>query len=193
MTIEDAIRWNQRYDNQPRGWFSNPRSFLVENMRLLPDRGLALDLAMGVGQNAALLIEHGLDVIGVDISSTAVRQAKAKSPRLMAVIADLEHFHLPSARFDVILNFYYLQRRNFSEFARMLKPGGWLVFETLTLAMQSIKPDIEPEHLLSEGELMQAFKDWDIIVYREGWVTSDHGNQKAIASLIARRPERLSY
>ncbi len=105
MTLEDAIRWNQRYDNQPRGWYSNPRSFLVEHLGLLPDRGLALDLAMGGGQNADLLIEHGLEVVGIDISSSAVRQAKARNPRIMAVIADLERIWLPSARFDVILNF----------------------------------------------------------------------------------------
>lgn len=191
MTIEDAARWNQRYDSQPRGWFSNPRSFLVEHLHLLPQRGLALDLAMGVGQNAALLIEHGLDVIGVDISTSAVRQAKTREPRIMAVVADLERFRFPSARFDVILNFYYLQRRSFTEFAQLLKPGGWLVFETLTLPMRDIKPEIAPEHLLGEGELIQAFERWEIVRYSEGWVTSDHGNQKAIASLIARRPGRL--
>ncbi len=191
MTIEDAARWNQRYDNQPRGWFSNPRSFLVEHLNLLPKQGLALDLAMGVGQNATLLVEHGLEVIGIDISTSAVRQAKAREPRIMAVVADLERFQLPSAQFDVILNFYYLQRKSYLDFARLLKPGGWLIFETLTLPMRSIKPEIEPEHLLREGELIEAFHGWEIVEYREGWVTSDHGNQKAVASLIARRPDRL--
>ena len=132
MATDDAVRWNRRYQSAPAGWFANPRSFLVEHLDLLPKRGLALDLAMGPGQNAAILVDRGLEVIGVDVSSSAVQLAKARSPRIMAAIVDLNHFYLPSHHFDVVLNFYYLQRSMFPEFARILKPGGFLVFETLT-------------------------------------------------------------
>jgi SAM-dependent methyltransferase len=188
MANEDALRWNQRYRCIPRGWYDNPRSFLVEHLQLLPTNGLALDLAMGVGQNAELLTRRGLRVLGVDISITAVRQARRRCPDIQAVVADLDRFQLPGDRFDVLLNFYYLQRRNFHLIRETLKPGGLLLFESLTRPMRSVKPEIDPAHLLDEGELLQAFAGWDILFYREGWLTSDHGNQKAVASLIARKP-----
>jgi tellurite methyltransferase len=186
MPIEDAIRWNKRYDAAPSDWFASPRSFLVESLDLLPRQGLALDLAMGLGQNASLLVEHGLRVIGLDVSMSAVKGARSRTPKIMAAVVDLTNFYLPSYHFDVVLNFYYLQRSMFPVFSRILKPGGWLVFETLTLEMLLDQPDINRANLLEIGELRERFSDWDIQVYREGWMTSDHGNRKSVASLIAR-------
>ncbi len=86
------------------------------------------------------------------------------------------------------MNFYYLQRDLWPEFKRTLKPGGVLVLETLTVKMRETMPEIDPAYLLQPGELREVFQDWDILVYREGWVTSDRGHQKAVASMIARRP-----
>lgn len=188
MAAEDAVRWNARYAEAPRGWYDAPRSFLLDHLEWLPRRGWALDLAMGVGQNAAVLVERGLTVVGVDISSTAVLQARRRSPHLLAVIADLQQGFLPAARFDVILNFYYLQRSLLARLPVMLNPGGMVLVETLTREMLSLNPEIEPAYLLEAGELRRIFTGWDILLYREGWVTSDHGNRKAIASLIARLP-----
>ena len=58
----------------------------------MPAAGLALDIAMGLGGNAGLLIERGMQVVGVDISSVAVQRAKERLPSLMAVRADLTQF-----------------------------------------------------------------------------------------------------
>jgi hypothetical protein len=38
------------------------------------------------------------------------RRAKNNNPNIMAVQADLAHFYLPASHFDVILNFFFLQR-----------------------------------------------------------------------------------
>jgi SAM-dependent methyltransferase len=189
MAHNDAERWNKRYQQAGPDAYPDPRSFLVEYSHLLPRRGLALDLAMGAGQNAAYLVERGLEVVGLDISLTALMQARKRCPGIMAAVVDLEHYSVPGTRFDVLLNLYYLQREWFAEFERILKPGGLLVLETLLHSMQEQRPDLDPRHLLQPGELRGAFAAWDILVYREGWVTSDHGHQKAVASLIARRPE----
>lgn len=188
MSNTDALRWNKRYQEAEPGWYMQPRSFLVGNAHLLPHRGLALDLAMGMGQNSAFLLERGLDVIGLDIAITAVTAARRRSPALMAAVVDLEHYRLPDAQFDLILNLYYLDRAWFAEFWRLLKPGGILVYETLTLDMQADKPELDADRLLQPGELHHAFRDWDILVDREGRVRSDHGHEKVVASLIARRP-----
>jgi tellurite methyltransferase len=175
MPIEDAERWNARYweDKRTHGDIP-PRRFLVENAGCLPSQGLALEAAMGLGGNAGFLLERGLRVMGVDVSWVAVRQAKRRLPGLMAVVADLTR--------------YYLQRDLWGTYRRALRPGGILVIETLMQEMREHRPDIDPQYLLNPGELMAAFSDWQILVYREGWVETETRHPKAVASLIASRP-----
>jgi hypothetical protein len=187
MPASDAQRWNARYQQERRESFEAPRPFLVENAAFLPAQGLAIDFAMGLGGNAGFLIQRGLRVVGVDISIVAVRQAKASHPGLMAAVADLTRFYLPELAFDVILNFYYLQRDLWPRYKQALRPGGLLFVETLTWEMRSIHPDIEPEYLLAPGELQRAFSDLEILVYREGWVQSNSRHPRAVASLAARK------
>ena len=186
MPIEDAHHWNDRYSNTPNGWTSNPRSLLVDFQQYLPQHGFALDIATGIGTNAGYLIDHGLQVIGVDISTYAFRQAKKNNPQLMAVVGDLTAFNFPANRFDVIINFYYLQRSLIDQFPRLLKSGGIVFFETLTLEMTKIKPEISTKNLLDPGEAQSLFEHFNILFYREGWIESDHGKQKSVASVIAR-------
>jgi len=189
MSLSDAERWNARYQEDVRFVsYLQPRPFLVENAHWLPAQGVALDVAMGLGGNAAFLMERGLRVVGIDISSVAVRQAKRRMPGLMAVIADLTRTYLPEAKFDVILNFFYLHRELWPDYRRALRPGGLLVLETLTKEMLSVNPEIDPQYLLDSGELEAAFRDWQILVSREGWVAIDTPHPRAVASLVARRP-----
>ena len=187
MTIADAVRWNQRYQTRERAARSTPRSFLLEQTEVLPLHGRALDVAMGLGTNAAFLLARGLRVIGLDISEVAVREAKSRWPQLQAAVIDLSHLALPVATFDVIVNFYFLDRNLWSVYRRALKPGGVLIVETLTRDMASIRPDIDPVYLLEPGELRAAFDDWDIVTYREEWIDQENWC-RAVASLVARQP-----
>ena len=189
MSHSDAERWDARYREDARfSSYRQPRRFLVENEHLLPAQGLALDVAMGQGGNAAYLLARGLRVVGIDVSSVAVRQAKSRLPDLMAVIADLTRFYLPEAKFDVILNFFYLQRELWMDYQRALRPGGLLILETLTMDMLSVNPEIDPRYLLQPGELKAAFSTWQILVYGEGWIGTDTSRPRAVARLVARRP-----
>ena len=193
MPLQDAIRWNTRYQEESRASFERPRPFLVENAGHLPPQGLALDAAMGLGGNAAFLLQRGLRVVGVDISIIALRQAKAQLPTLMAVLADLTRFHLPPNSFDVILNFYYLQRDLWPAYLRALRPSGLLLIETLTEEMRVIHPEISPAYLLQPGELRQAFSRGlygdclEILAYREGWQEQEGRHPRAVASLAAQK------
>lgn len=191
MPKQDAVRWNHRYKNElhyTRGR-DLPCALLKENSHLLPKEGKVLDVAMGNGRNAAFLAQKGFLVIGVDIAFEAVYYAKKRSPQLNAWVADLENCYLPLNYFDVILNFYYLQRSLLKKFIDLLKPGGLVFLETLTMPMRSIKPEISEEFLLAEGELLSIFSGWEILYYMEGWANSSDGKRKSIVSLIARSPK----
>lgn len=188
MPSEDAIRWNRRYLDGLASQPSGPRGSLLGYMDRLPSAGRALDIATGLGHNAGALLAHGLTVIAVDISSVAIRKAQRRYPGLHLVIADCSDLHFIQAQFDVITNYYYLERPLFNDFQRLLKPGGHLIVETLTQEIRTIHPDIDPRYLLEPGELREAFDVWEILDYFEGWLPAEHGNTKAITRLFARRP-----
>jgi SAM-dependent methyltransferase len=183
--LEDASRWNIRYITQDRQTFEQARAFLLLNQNLIPPVGIALDLAMGLGGNSGFLLEQGLRVVGVDISDVAVGLAKKKHPSLMAVVADLTEIHFPPACFDLIIHFFYLERSLWTEIPAWLKPGGILIFEALTQEMQAIRPEIQPQFLLSAGELKSAFPGLKTLVYEEGWYGDHH--PRATARLIAQK------
>jgi tellurite methyltransferase len=188
MSSADAIKWNERYRSGVEGAFEAPRDFLVAQAQYLPEQGLALDIAMGLGGNAGFLIERGLRVIGVDVSEVGVRRAKARWPSLMGAVIDLGRYRWPTCSFDVILNFYYCQRDLWPLYRTMLKSGGVLFMETLTIETLRSRPDYDPNYLLRPGELRRAFAGWEVIVYHEGRIEVKDHSPRAVASLIARRP-----
>lgn len=155
---------------------------------MLPRCGWALDAAMGRGAAAGFLLRRGLNVIGVDISTVAVNAARRTWPRLNAVVADLTAFGLRDDSLDVIVNFYYLERSLWPQYRRMLKPGGVLVIESLSLEMLTVNPDVDPAYLLDAGELEQAFGDWEILARRAGWHTDTGHGSRATRGLVVRRP-----
>jgi len=193
MPTEDANRWNLRYQADPRNSFELPRKLLLEYADLLPSEGLALDIAMGLGGNARFLLQHGLRVVGVDISYVAASKAKSEIPGLMAVVADLNKFHIPPNTFDVVINFLYLQRDLWVPIANGLKEGGVVFIECLLEDMRSIHPEINPTFLLKPGELQQSFlhsnlsKNMEILYYNEGWYKTATSHPRSTANLIARR------
>jgi len=193
MSSEDAARWNSRYQEDSQNFIKTARSLLLEHSSILPTSGLALDIAMGLGDNSIYLSKRGMRVIGVDISLVALCKAKRKLPDLMAVVADLHHFYIPNNCFDVIICFLYLQRDLWLPITQGLKIGGVLFIECLTENMLTVHPEIDPIFLLKPGELPQAFllseikTKLEIIHYYEGWRTTDSSHPRAVASLIARR------
>lgn len=186
MPHPDAARWNERYQQDEFNTLVEPRELLVQNANLLPHQGLVFEAAMGLGGNAGFLLERGLRVIGADVSDVAVRRVKQRLPEVMAVVADLNHFYLPADTFDVILNFYYLQRELWPVYRRALRLGGLLFIETMTLDMLQVNPGTDPAYLLKPGELLASFEDLQVLIYREGWMQGKRGHRRAVASLVAR-------
>jgi SAM-dependent methyltransferase len=188
--MDRARHWNQRHSQAPIEE-REPASLLVENVVLLPLGGKALDLAMGTGRNAVYLATLGFNVTGIDISPVAVKMAKSKAHwagvKIEAIVANLERYFLPQNTYDLILNFYYLQRSLAPQILTALKPGGLLCFETYTQEQARYGRPHTISYLLEPGELPRMFPGLEVLHYFEG-VVEDGPRKKAIASLIARKP-----
>jgi SAM-dependent methyltransferase len=192
--VEDAERyWDERYRTEEAVPERGPASFLVEHRDLLPRtrRCRALDVAMGTGRNALYLASLGYEVTGIDVSGLAVercgREAARRGLRIEAVQADLEAYDLPAAAYDVVIDFYYLQRDLAPALVTALRPGGILVFESFTREQRRFGWGPQQEaYLLKPGELRSLFPALEVLAYREGVVDSDRG-KKAVAGLVARK------
>ena len=174
-----------------RGEGQEAARLLVENRRLLPAGGLALDVACGGGRNALFLAQHGLRVVAVDIDRAALelcqREARRRGLPVDAVQADVMSFFLPPSTYDVVVDFYFLERGLCPRLAAALRPGGLLFFETFTVAQRQYGwGPSRDAWLLQPGELPTLFPTLAVLQYREGHVV-EGGRTKAIASLVARR------
>jgi tellurite methyltransferase len=189
---EDAERyWDERYGQEEGVPERGPAAFLVDQRHLLPPRGRALDVAMGTGRNALYLASLGYEVTGIDVSGVAVercqQEASHRGLRVEAVHADLESYGLPQEAYDIVINFYYLQRDLAPQLEGALRPSGILVFESFTTEQRQFGwgPQND-EFLLRPGELRSLFPALEVLVYREGIAESDRG-MKAVAGLVGRK------
>ena len=181
----DKEQWEEKYRSNPIGQIPDPAALLRNNTRLFSG-GTALDMAMGMGQNAVFLASHGYDVTGVDRSAGAVTLAQEHADKngvsLRAVAQDMATFGIDENSYDMIVAFYFLERSLFPEIKKGLKKNGLVFFETYTAAQAGLGGPKNPDFLLKPNELLCAFLDFFIVFYHER--TS---GGKAIASLIARK------
>ena len=164
-----------------------PAQFLVENVNLLP-KGQVLDVAMGSGANAVYLARMGFEVEGVDISAeavnTALELARKSGVNLKARLTDLEsNYRIRKSSYDVIICFKYLQRSLIQQMKDGLRTGGMVVYETFIVDQARFGKPKNPDHLLKHNELLDLFRDFRCLRYREGIFES----RKAIASIIAEK------
>jgi SAM-dependent methyltransferase len=186
--MSDKDKWDKRYDTSHYIHGSEPSRYLYSNRSHLPGSGLALDLASGEGRNSVFLARAGLEVIALDFSIHALRKclalARETGVSIHAAAVDLTSFDIPANKFDVIINFNYLQRSLCRRIIRGLRPGGVLIFETLTGEHLMSSPDFNPEFLLGRGELLETFRELHLIKYREATIGTGT-KARSIASLVA--------
>lgn len=188
---KDQERWNKRYRQKGLTLPKDPHPFLKRHFRLLP-KGRVLDLAAGEGRNAIFLAEKGFDVEAVDISDVALKKArqwaKARGVSIRTSVVDLDTYSIEEERYDVIMNFYFLRRRLIPKIKKGLKKGGRVIFETYLLDQRSIgvAGPKNPRYFLRPNELLERFRDFRVLLYREG-VFREGGRRKAVASLLAEK------
>ena len=191
MASDDQTRWDRQYSSsagadQPSDYL---RQILESDAWHIP-RGIALDVAAGTGRNAIFLAEMGFTVAGIDISTVAIekarRRADEKSLEITWLQADLEHIELSTDAYDLIVNFNYLQRSLFPQIRRALRPRGHVIFETYLIDQQAMGHPKNPAYLLDHNELLDHFRSFRVLCYREGKYT-DGGGAAFRASIFSRK------
>ena len=163
-------KWDQRHrDSSQR---PAAAQVLVQNQHLLPARGLALDLACGLGGNALLLAETGLRVGAWDLSAVAIERLRNTAiasglTNLQAEVRDVEARPPTIASFDVIVVSNFLERRLVVALIAALKPGGLLFYQTFTRIAVTERGPPNPLYRLADNELLGLFGDLKIRFYRE--------------------------
>jgi SAM-dependent methyltransferase len=135
-----------------------------------------------------------------DISETGVKQARRNAgpfaSHIHFAVNDLTRFKASQTKFetetqvetpvetmfDVVMVFFYLERRIFSEVLKAVRPAGLLVYKTHTSAQT--KPAGGPKiaaYLLEPGELLKLADGLHILHYQEEVA------EKATAELVARK------
>lgn len=197
MEHADRERWNDRYrERSPEAFGLEPSDWLLTHQELLSDQpgGAALDLACGNGRNALFLTRFGFDVEAIDISDVAIRWLEAHSRKeglsIRARAGDLATEAFPGEKYQVIMNFNFLDRRLFAVIEAALAPGGLVFFETFTLDhIRKLGSTMPEAFVLQPGELLRAFPGLQILDSREGiFVESSKARQRAVASVAARKP-----
>jgi tellurite methyltransferase len=174
--------WDDHYSNAVNP-DSNPAPLLVEVAEMLAP-GHALDLACGPGRNALYLARLGWQVTAVDSSPAAIGllTGRAGGLAIRAHIADLEQhqFAIAPGAYDLICDFFYLQRDLFPSIRDGVRPGGMFagaihLFDESRASAFSIRP----------GELRREFHGWKILFYSE---SAEPSHTRPAARIIARRP-----
>ncbi len=145
---------------------------LTENAHLLPKSGVALDFACGLGGNSKYMAQRGCKVVALDKSGVAVEKlsqfAADKQLNINAICHDLEE-SVPAYQeeFDAIIVSYYLHRQSLPLIEKMLKKGGLLFYQTFSGPQLSGVGPSNPEYRLHRGELLEVYKNMELLVYHE--------------------------
>jgi len=171
VSEQDRVRWEERYRSRP-----TPDVTAIELPEvfapyedLFPSSGKALDLACGSGVVSVWLARRGLDVWGVDISETAIAQARELAvragvgERCRFDVFDLDSGLPAGPAVDVVVCHKFRDARLDQPIIERLTPGGWLAISALSIVGAGPGPyRVEP------GELTSSFAQLEVIAAGEG-------------------------
>lgn len=172
----DESFWNKRYANDAYLYGTAPNIFLTEHCNLLS--GPVLSLSEGEGRNAVFLASHGLDVLGVDISTVALekanRLAKLRGVKIKTKVADLADFepetnhyasvvsisaHLPSA----------VRNKIYPLIEKSLKHNGIIILEAYSenQLLRDTGGPKDADMLMTVDKINREFQNLEPLLLRE--------------------------
>ena len=184
-------KWDRIYASESAASMQAAR-VLTDYAYLLPDKGVALDLACGLGANALFLARCGLAVQAWDISARAVDKLGChcvkNDIRIDASVRDVQAAPPGADSFDVICVSYYLERSITDDIIAALRPAGLLFYQTFIKEKVSQCGPNNPAFRLDENELLRLFSSLHILVYQELGLVGDHAfGERDTALMVAQK------
>ncbi len=190
--------WDKHYAQKPDGLFGNePNEYVRQAIAHSQFPGQsALCIADGDGRNSRWLASQGLQTSAIDSSTAAIQNAlaldKIADATIVRYVGDVETWQItePQAWRSVFL--IYLQAPWHTREAALnlcwktLEPGGWFISEGF--AKQQAHKDMgpnDPDLLYSLEEILETFKDGEIIEALEGQVHLNEGERhRGLANVV---------
>ncbi len=180
---DDKIRWNTKYKTLP---MPTHVSKVLQNYVTDATVGRALDIACGQGRNTVFLAEQGFHVDAVDISEVALSYIENMAG-VTTICADLDAYEFTNT-YDLIVNVNYLDRALIPNIKAALNSGGIIIFETFVEAEgKGFHQPSNAAYLLHVNELLEMFREFEVIYYEEKIDENLRGEKVKIASLVARK------
>lgn len=176
----------------PKGHSHEPRrtsAWVAAHAAHIRPKGTVLDLAAGGGRNTRFFLDRGNRVMAIDLNITGLADLQDNAD-LVTLEADLENGPWPigNARFDGIVVTNYLWRPLFPHIERALAPGGVLIYETFAIGNEQYGKPSNPDFLLREGELKEAFSALTIVAYEHGY--TDEPRPAMVQRICAVKPDQ---
>lgn len=163
----------------------------------LAEKQRVLEIACGPGLGLSLVGERATFLVGGDYDpSLLTRARRTHGPSVPLMRLDAQHLPLADDTFDLVLFFeasYYVPNmdRAFDELARVLAPGGTLVFVNANPERPDFIPSPLSVHYHSAEEFRHALESRGFAVMVEGTfpIASGGGRQRvfSLARRVARR------
>ena len=184
-------KWNRIYskDRLP----GLPAAVLTDNDNILPTKGIALDLACGLGTNSLSLATRGLEVHAWDISKVAVNDLAGRAGSLglniQTRVVNITAAVLPAESYDLVITTHYLDRSLPPAILDATRPGGLICYQTFTAEKQINKGPSNPEFLLQPNELQSFVPDCEKLAFKDESHNVNRDDPLAgRAFIIARKP-----
>lgn len=182
MSEEDRLLWDSRYTQGTPASTATafPLAPFAAHQGQFPNTGMALELACGRGEVGVWFARIGMTVMGADVSSEAIRQARALAEwegvaaQCRFEVFDLDAGLPPTAPVDLLICHNFRSPDLYAAMQQRLAPGGLLAIVTLS------EVGAAPGRFRAQpGELAVAFT---------GLTTICTGEGEGRAWLLARKP-----
>jgi len=165
MSIDDKIKWDNKYQNKPELLKPREASNLIKKYTNMVEDKTALDLACGTGRNSIYLAENGFIVDAVDISETALNCIENEN--INKILYDLDEFET-NKKYGLIIKMNFLDRDLIEKAKEWLDYNGVFIIETYLDHKDNEKKHSNKDFLLQPNELKEFFKDgYEILEYSE--------------------------
>lgn len=176
------------YSQCPCFWGRSPGSLILRLDELIPSyKGLSiLDAGCGEGKNAIYMAELGADVRAIDVSDTAISNAKEAwdpSAEVSWEVGDIRRLEFPASGFDIVIAYGLTHcfddpddiRQTIRKFQNATKDGGYHVLCAFNKRCQDLSahPGFNP-CLISHDAYLGMYRGWRILEASDKDLTETH-------------------